>query len=96
MASAVRSNHKSLKYFFILKELNMRQRRWLELIKDYDYEINYHLDKANVVADALSRKSTVELAALGISQPQLIKELIRMGLEVVGKGTSVHLANVMV
>jgi hypothetical protein len=52
----------------------MRQRRWLELIKDYDCEINYHPIKANVVADALSRISMVELATLGISQPQLIKE----------------------
>jgi hypothetical protein len=47
----------------------MKQRRWLELIKDYDYEIYYHPGKANVVADALSRKSTVELVTLGISQP---------------------------
>jgi hypothetical protein len=68
------TDHKSLKYFFTQKELNMRQRRWLELIKDYDCEINYHPGKANVVVDALSRKSMVELAALGISQPQLIKE----------------------
>jgi hypothetical protein len=74
----------------------MKQRRWLELIKDYDCEINYHPGKANVVADALSRKSTVELVTLGISQPQLIKELVGMGLEVVGKGTPVHLANLMV
>jgi hypothetical protein len=66
------------------------------LIKDYDCEINYHPGKANVVADALSRKSTVELAALGISQSQLIKELTRMDLEVVGKGMPVHLANLMV
>jgi hypothetical protein len=43
----------------------MRQRRWLELIKDYDCEINYHPGKANVVADTLSRKSMVELAAFG-------------------------------
>jgi hypothetical protein len=74
----------------------MRQRKWLELIKDYDYEINYHPGKANVVADVLSRKSMVELAALGISQPQLIEELTGMGLEVIGKGTPVHLANLMV
>jgi hypothetical protein len=74
----------------------MRQRRWLELIKDYDYEINYHLGKTNVVVDSLSRKSTVKLAAFGISQSQLIKELIGMGLEVVGKGMLVHLANLMV
>jgi hypothetical protein len=47
----------------------MRQKRWLEMIKDYECEINYHLGKANVVVDALSRKSTVELVALIISQP---------------------------
>ncbi|KAI3794916.1 hypothetical protein L1987_37557 [Smallanthus sonchifolius] len=50
------SDHKSLKYFFEQKELNMRQRRWLELLKDYDCEIIYHPGKANVVANALSRK----------------------------------------
>jgi hypothetical protein len=50
---------KSLKYIFTQSqsELNMRQRRWLELIKDYDLEIHYHLGKANVVADAMSRKT---------------------------------------
>jgi hypothetical protein len=74
----------------------MRQRRWLELIKDYDYKINYHPGKANMVADALSRKSTVELTALGIFQPRLIKELTGMGLEVVGEGVPIHLANMMV
>jgi hypothetical protein len=52
------TDHKSLKYFFTQKELNMRQRRWLELIKDYDLTINYTPGKTNVVADALSRKST--------------------------------------
>ena len=74
----------------------MRQRRWLELIKDYDCEINYHHSKVNMVANALSRKSPVELAALGISQPQLIKEFPRIGLEVVSEGTPVHLANLTV
>jgi hypothetical protein len=49
-----------------------------------------------MVADTLSRKSTVELTALGISQPQLIKELTGMGLKVLGEGTLVHLANLMV
>jgi hypothetical protein len=50
-------DHKSLKYIFIQPDLNLRQRRWLELIKDYDLEINYHLRKANVIVDALSRRS---------------------------------------
>jgi hypothetical protein len=49
----------SLKYIFTQKELNLRQRRWLELIKHYDMEIQYHLGKANVVVDALSRKGQV-------------------------------------
>ena len=51
------TDHKSLKYIFTQPELNMRQSRWLELIKDYNLEVHYHPSKANVVADALSRKS---------------------------------------
>ncbi|WVZ97050.1 LOW QUALITY PROTEIN: hypothetical protein U9M48_042614 [Paspalum notatum var. saurae] len=51
------TDHNSLKYIFTQPELNMRQRRWLELIKDYDLEIHYHPRKANVVADALSRRA---------------------------------------
>jgi hypothetical protein len=51
------TDHKSLKYIFTQPELNMRQRRWLELIKDYNLNVQYHPRKANVVADALSRKS---------------------------------------
>ena len=47
-------NHKSLRYIYTQKELNLRQRRWLELIKDYDCSINYNPGKANVMADALS------------------------------------------
>jgi hypothetical protein len=50
-------DHKSLKYIFTQSNLNLRQRRWLELIKDYDLEINYHPGKANVVANALSQRS---------------------------------------
>jgi len=50
------TNHKSLKYLTSQKELNMQQRRWVELIKYYDCVIDYHLGKANVVIDAFSRK----------------------------------------
>ena len=50
------TDHKSLRYVFGQKELNMRQRRWMEMLSDYDYDIQHHAGKANVVADALSRK----------------------------------------
>jgi hypothetical protein len=50
------TDHKSLKYLFTQPDLNMRQRRWLELIKDFELEVHYHPGKANVVADAVSRK----------------------------------------
>jgi hypothetical protein len=50
------TEHKSLKYIFTLPDLNMRQRRWLELIKNYELEVHYHPEKANVVANALSHR----------------------------------------
>ncbi|GJT36748.1 putative reverse transcriptase domain-containing protein [Tanacetum coccineum] len=53
----VYTDHKSLQYILDQKELNMRQRRWLELLSDYDCELHYHPGKANVVADELSRKN---------------------------------------
>ena len=53
----VYSDHKSLKYIFTQRDLNMRQRRWMGFLEDYDFTLHYHPGKANVVADALSRKS---------------------------------------
>ena len=77
------TDHKSLKYVFTQKELNMRQRRWLELLKDYDIELLYHPGKANVVADALSRKTTHEsVIAILTAQPELQREMIRSEIEV--------------
>ena len=58
------TDHKSLKYLPSQRELNLRQRRWMELIKDYDYVIDYHPGKTNVVADALSRKTMQTLRNL--------------------------------
>ena len=64
----------------------MRQRRWLELIKDYDLSIQYHLRKANVVADALSRKSYCHSIRGWQVKPKLLEELQRLNLHIVDKG----------
>nr|GEW60423.1 putative reverse transcriptase domain-containing protein [Tanacetum cinerariifolium] len=80
------TDHKSLKYIFTQKELNMKQRRWLELLKDYDTNIQYHPRKANVVADALSRKSGM-LANLQI-EPEIIKDLERMDTDLCIRGST--------
>ncbi|GJU65478.1 reverse transcriptase domain-containing protein [Tanacetum coccineum] len=58
--SVIYTDHKSLQYIFDQKDLNMRQRQWIELLSDYECEIKYHLGKANVVADALSRKERLK------------------------------------
>jgi hypothetical protein len=74
------TDHKSLKYIFTQNDLNLRQRRWLELIKDYDLEIHYHPGKANVVADALSRKSYVNEIMVSQMPRELCKEFERLNL----------------
>ena len=56
------SDHKSLKYIFTQRDLNMRQCRWMEYMKDYEFTLHYHHGKVDVVADALSRKSRGYLA----------------------------------
>ena len=56
------TDHKSLEYLLTLNELNLRQHRWLELFKDYDCIVDYHLRKANVVANTLSRKTIYVLS----------------------------------
>jgi hypothetical protein len=74
------TDHKSLKYIFTQNELNMRQRRWLELVKDYDLKIHYHPGKANVVADALSRKSYVNMAMAFQMPQELCEEFEQLSL----------------
>ena len=69
------TDHKSLKYIFQQRDLNLRQRRWMKLLKDYDFSIQYHPGKANVVADALSRKSTGSLAHISMERRTVVKEL---------------------
>ncbi|GJZ42282.1 putative reverse transcriptase domain-containing protein [Tanacetum coccineum] len=75
------TDHKSLQHILDQKELNMRQRRWLELLSDYDCDIRYHPGKANVVADALSRKERIEplrvralVITIGLDLPKQILE----------------------
>ncbi|XP_050896817.1 uncharacterized mitochondrial protein AtMg00860-like [Lathyrus oleraceus] len=68
------SDHKSLKYMFDINELNIRHMRWIKLLKDYDFGLNYHPGKANVVADALSRK-TLHMPTLMAKELELIEEL---------------------
>ncbi|GJU57775.1 putative reverse transcriptase domain-containing protein [Tanacetum coccineum] len=77
--SVIYTDHKSLQHIFSQKELNMRQRRWIELFSDYDCEIRYHPGKANVVADALSRKERVKpkrVRAMNMTLQSSIKDRI--------------------
>ncbi|WRX11173.1 Reverse transcriptase [Theobroma cacao] len=72
-------DHKSLKYIFQQRDLNLRQRRWMELLKDYDCTILYHPSKANVAADALSQKSMGSLAHISTDRRFLIREIHSLG-----------------
>jgi hypothetical protein len=77
------TDHKCLKYIFTQSNLNLRQRRWLELITDCDLGINYHPSKANVVADALSRRPHVS-QLVGDSMPfELCEEFGKLYLRIV-------------
>ena len=82
----VYTDRKSSKYIFTQKELNLRQRRWFELIKDYDMKLHYHPGKANVVADALSQKSYADTLISGGLPIELAKDLRELRLEIVPRG----------
>jgi hypothetical protein len=83
--------HKSLKYIFTQLELNMRQRRWLELIKDYDLEIHYHPGKANVVADAQSHKASCHCLTVRASDTTLCQEMEKLNLGMIQHGSLTQL-----
>jgi hypothetical protein len=85
------TDHKSLKYIFTQLELNMRQRRWLELIKDYGLEIHYHPRKANVVADALSRKASCHCLTVRTPDTTLCQEMEKLNLGMIQHGTLTQL-----
>ncbi|MCL0166038.1 Ty3/Gypsy family RNase HI domain-containing protein, partial [Klebsiella pneumoniae] len=82
----VYTDHKSLKYIFTQPDLNLRQRRWLELIKDYDMSIHYHPGKATVVADALSRKSYCTALCIESMCGELRQEFEHLNIGIVEHG----------
>jgi hypothetical protein len=77
------TDHKSLKYISTQLNLNLRQIRWLELIKDYDLGINYHPGKANVVADALSHMSHVSQLVVDSMPFKLCEDINKLNLMIV-------------
>jgi hypothetical protein len=78
-------DHKSLKYIFTQSELNIRQRRWLEMIKDYDLNIHYHPGKVNIIADALRCKNYCNNFMVQKEQPPLYEEMEKLKREIVEK-----------
>ena len=74
------SDHKSLKYIFTQRDHNIRQRRWMEFLEDYDFTLHYHPGKANVVADALSRKSQGVLASIASWERRMLETVAQFRL----------------
>jgi hypothetical protein len=85
------TDHKSMKYIFTQSDLNLRQRRWLELVKDYDRGINNHPRKANVVADALSRRSHVSQLVVASMPFELCEEFDKLNLRIVANTKTTEL-----
>jgi hypothetical protein len=85
------TDHKSLKYIFTQKDLNFRQCQWLELIKDYDLDIQYHPGKVNLVADAFSRKGQANMALAFQLPEELMKEFEKLNLGMVAHTKEVTL-----
>ena len=75
------SYYKSQNYIFTQRDLNMRQRIWMEFLKDYDFPLHYHPGKANMVADALSRKSQGALASVASREWWMLETVGQFGLQ---------------
>ena len=90
------TDHKTLQYMLSQRELNLRQCRWLELLKDYDMNVHYHQSKSNIVVDALSRMIIVRTYYVDDEKKDLEKDvhrLARLGVLFVDStsgGVSVH------
>jgi hypothetical protein len=85
------TDHKSLKYIFTQSNLNLRQRRWMELIKDYDLGINYHPRKANVVADTLSQRSHVSQLMVDSMLFELCEEFDKLNLRIMANAEAMEM-----
>ena len=90
------TDHHSLRYLYSQKELNHRQRRWMEFIKDYEFAFQYHPGKANVVADAVSRKPRWRLSALRCSLYRDLVTLCEFDWRQQSSGSSVYLGALQV
>jgi hypothetical protein len=77
------TDHKSLNYIFTQADLNMRQRCWFELIKDYNLEVHYHPSKANVVADALSCNAHCHCSSIETFNETLCNQIRKLNLEII-------------
>ncbi|MBM1124176.1 Ty3/Gypsy family RNase HI domain-containing protein, partial [Klebsiella pneumoniae] len=90
------SDHKSLKYIFTQRDLNMRQRRWMEYLEQYNFDLQYHPGKANVVADALSRKTRCSVASLAIAEWEMMEILNEFGFEFIDSEGQATLFSIVV
>ena len=74
-------DHKNMKYIFTQRDLNMRQRSWMEFLEDYDFTLHYHPGNTNVVADALSRKSWGALASIASRKWRMLETVGQFRLQ---------------
>ena len=88
------SDHKSLKYVFTQKDLNMRQRRWMEFLEQYDFNLQYHPGKANAVADALSRQAKDTMMCILFDESDALNTLGEFGLRITEKADSATLCTI--